>query len=171
MQTRLKGKLNPIIILGVWTALMIVLTPIFMFISNIGASGGEQKPLTTLATMILVTLYGLTILSIATAIIFRQWFKKNWWFIFVIVLTIIPTAKDLWDSNSKYSYSFNKVTQEINGDTIVTKTEFYNESNFTKIRSISIWKNNKRDSTWVTYSETGGIIKQERYRNDSLVTE
>jgi hypothetical protein len=170
MEKGLKAKLNPITILGLWTVSMVVLTPICMFISNIGASGGEQKPLTTLVTMILVTLYGLTILSISTAIIFRQWFKKNWWFVFVIALTIIPTAKDLWDNNSKYSYSFRETTEEINGDTIVTKTEFYNESDFKKIRSIRIWKNSKKDSIWVTYSETGDIIKQETYHNDILVT-
>jgi hypothetical protein len=139
MQKGLKTRLNPIIILGIWTVSMILLTPLFMFISNISASGGEQKPLTTLATMIVVTFYGLTILSISTAIIFRQWFKRNWWFSIVIALTIIPTAKDMWGNYSKNPYSFSEVNTHINGNEIKTKTEYYDD--FKTIRSISIWKN------------------------------
>ena len=153
-----------------WTVSMIILTPILMFISNVGASGGEQKPLITLATMIVVTLYGLTTLSISSAIIFRHWFKRNWWYVFVIAITIIPTAMDIWDNYSTNPYSFSETTQEINGDTVLTKTEFYNESDFKKIRSISFWGNNKKDSIWVTYSDKGDIIKRETYLNDTLVT-
>lgn len=150
-----------------WTVLMIVLTPIFMFISNIGASGGEQKPLTTLATMIVATFYGLTILSISTAIIFRQWFKKNWWFVFVIALTIIPTAKDLWDKNFKDYYSSSETNTNVNGNDIKTKTEYYDQ--FKTIRSISIWKNGKRDSVWRTFSKDGKIINEQTFNNDTLV--
>lgn len=169
MQKGLNSKLNPITILGVWTALMVVLTPILMYTSNIGASGGEQKPLTTLATMIVVALYGSAIFSVLTPFLFRQWFKKNWWFSFVIILTIIPVAYDMWDKYSQSPYSFSETTQEINGDTIVTKTEYYDGSDFKKIRSISYMKNNKKDSTWVTYSDKGKVLKQETYRNDTLV--
>lgn len=169
MQTRLNSKLNPITILGIWTVLMIVLTPILMFTSNIGASGGEQKPLTTLATMIVVAIYGAAIITVLTPFVFRQWFKKNWWFNFVIILTIIPAAFDTWDKYSQSPYSVYETTQEINGDTIVTKTEYYDGNDFKKIRSISFIKNNKKDSTWVTYSDKGKIIKQETYRNDTLV--
>lgn len=61
-----KTRLNLITILGVWTVAMFVLTPVFMFISNVGASGGEQKPLTTLVNMLIVTIYGAAIFSILT---------------------------------------------------------------------------------------------------------
>ncbi len=97
MQTGIKIKLNPIKILGLWTISMIVLTPILMYVSNIGASGGEQKPLTTLATMIIVSIYGAAILSIMAALLYTQWIKKNWWFAFIIILTIIPVIFDLLD--------------------------------------------------------------------------
>lgn len=169
MQKAAKSKLNPITILGLWTVSMIVVTPILMYISNIGASGGEQKPLTTLATMIIVAIYGAAILSVLTPFLFRQWFKKNWWFSFVIILTIIPAANDTWDKYSQSPYSVSETTQEINGDTIMTKTEYYDGSEFKKIRSISFTKNNKKDSTWITYSDEGKVIKQATYRNDTLV--
>ena len=70
MQQKLTTKINHVKIIGVWTILMIIMTPIFMYISNIDASGGEQKPLSTLATMLNVTIYGTAILSIVTPLFF-----------------------------------------------------------------------------------------------------
>ncbi len=168
MQKGLKSKFNPISILGVWTISLIVLTPIMMFISNIGASGGEQKPLTILATMIAVTIYGAAVLSVLTSFLYRQWFKRNWWFGFVIILTLIPVVKDIWDNYSKSPYSSSEISSKVNGDEITTKTEYYED--FKKIRSISIWKNNKRDSVWKVFSKDGGIINQQTFRNDTLLT-
>jgi hypothetical protein len=168
MQVR-KTRLNPITILGMWTVSMLVLTPVFMFISNIGASGGEQKPLTTLVTMINVTIYGAAIFSVLTPFLFKQWFKKNWWFVLVIVGTLVPVVRLMKDKLTADPYSFSETTQEINNDTIVTKSEYYDGSDFKKIRSISYWKNNKKDSTWVTYSDKGMVIKRETYRNDTLI--
>ena len=69
---------------------MFVLTPFTMYVSNIGASGGEQKPLITLAYMINITIYGAAIISILTSCFYRRWLKKNWWFILIIILTVIP---------------------------------------------------------------------------------
>ena len=168
MQKGLKEKLNPITILGVWTVSMIILTPVCMYISNIGASGGEQKPLTTLATMIVVAIYGTAIFSILTPLLFRQWFKKNWWFSFVIILTIIPAAYDIWDKHSQSPYSSSsEINTKVNGDEITTKTEYYDD--FKTVRSINIWKNNKRDSVWKVFSKEGRIINQQTFRNDTLL--
>jgi magnesium-transporting ATPase (P-type) len=167
MQKGLKTKLNPIIILGVWIVFMMILTPVCMYISNIGASDGEQKPLTTLATMFVVAIYGAAIFSIVTPLLFRHWFKKNWWFSFVIILTIIPVAYDFWDKHSRSPYSSSDINTNINGDEIRTKTEYYDD--FKTIRSISIWKNNKRDSVWKVFSNEGGIINQQTFRNDTLL--
>lgn len=119
-----KTRVNPITILGMWTVSMLVLTPVFMFVSNIGASGGEQKPLTTLATMVSVTIYGAAIFSTLTPFVFRQWLKKNWWFAFVILGTLVPVARLMKDKLTTGPYSFSETTQEINGDIIVTKTEY-----------------------------------------------
>ncbi len=169
MQKELKTKLNPIKILGLWTVSMIILTPVFMYISNIGASGGEQKPLITLATMIVVAIYGAAIFSILTPLLFRQWFKKNWWFSFIIVLTIIPAVYDLWDKHSQSPYSSSEINTNINGDEIMTKTEYYDD--FKTIRSISIWKNNKRDSIWEVFSKDGEVLKKQTFHNDTVVGE
>jgi hypothetical protein len=168
MQRGLKAKLNPITILGVWTVSMIILTPVFMYISNIGASGGEQKPLTTLATMIVVGIYGAAIFSLLTPLLFRQWFKKNWWFSFVIILTVIAATYDIWDKHLQSPYSFSEINNTVNGDEITTKTEYYDD--FKTIRSISIWKNKKRDSLWAVFSKEGRIINQQTFRNDTLLT-
>ena len=168
MQKGLKTKLNPITILGVWTFSMIILTPVCMYISDIGASGGEQKPLTTLASMVEVGIYGATIISILTPLFFRHWFKKNWWFILVIILTIIPTAYDIGDRFSQSTYSSTEINTNVNGFEITTKTEYYDD--LKTIRSISIWKNNKRDSVWKVYSKEGKITNQQTFRNDTLLT-
>ena len=168
MQKELKTKLNPITILGVWTVSMIILTPVFMYISNIGASGGEQKPLTTLATMIVVGIYGAAIFSILTPLLFRQWFKKNWWFSFVIILTIIPAAYDIWDKHSQSPYSLSETNDNVNGNEIMTRTEYYDD--FKTIRSVSFWKNDKRDSVWKVFSKDGKIINEQIFRNDTLLS-
>ena len=168
MQKGLKTKLNPITILGVWTVSMIILTPVCMYISNIGASGGEQKPLTTLTTMIVVAIYGAAIFSILTPLLFRHWFKKNWWFSFVIILTIIPASYDIWDRHSRSPYSSSEINTNVNGYEITTKTEYYDD--FKTIRSISIWKNKKRDSVWKVFSKEGRITNQQTFHNDTLLT-
>lgn len=94
----LKTILNPLLLLIFWILLMFVLTPIFMYISNIDASGGEQKPLITLGHMIVITIYGAPIVSILSSLLYRKWLIKNWWFIFIVILTIIPTVGLLRDS-------------------------------------------------------------------------
>jgi hypothetical protein len=167
MQKGLKTKLNPVTILAVWTVSMLILTPVCMYISNIGASGGEQKPLTTLAQMIVVSVYGAAIFSIFASLLYRQWFKKNWWFSFIIVLTIIPVAYDISDRLSRSPYSSTQTNIIIDGDEIMTKTEYYDD--FKKIRSISIWKNNKRDSVWKVFSKDGAIINRQTFHNDTLL--
>jgi cell division protein FtsW (lipid II flippase) len=88
----LKQRFNPLSLLIFWILLMMVLTPIFMYISNIGASGGEQKPLITLGHMMVITIYGAPVVSVLSSLLYRKWFTRNWWFIFIIILTIITTV-------------------------------------------------------------------------------
>lgn len=147
---------------------MIILTPVFMYVSNIGASGGEQKPLTTLATMIVVTIYGAAIISVLTPFLFKEWFKKNWWwFCFIIGIAIFPTIKDIWEKHSQSPYASSEINTTINGNEIRTKTEFYDD--FKTIRSVSFWKNGQKDSVWKTFSREGKIIEQQTFNNDTLV--
>jgi hypothetical protein len=63
-----------------------------MYISNIGASGGEQKPLITLGHMMVITIYGAPVVSVLSSLLYWKWFIRNWWFIFIIILTIITTV-------------------------------------------------------------------------------
>ena len=88
----LKKRFNPLRLSIIWILLMMVLTPIFMYISNIGAAGGEQKPLITLGHMMVITIYGAPVVAILSSLLYRKWFLRNWWFVFIIILTIIITV-------------------------------------------------------------------------------
>jgi antitoxin component YwqK of YwqJK toxin-antitoxin module len=48
------------------------------------------------------------------------------------------------------------------------KIQYYG-TDLKKIRSISFTLNNKKDSVWTTYAEDGSIIKQEKYKADTLI--
>lgn len=170
MGEALKSKLNPIVILALWITSMILLTPIFMIISNMGASCGEQKPLTTLAEMIVVTSYGAAIISLLTPFFYTDWFKRNWkWFCVITLLFVFATVKDILDKNSQSTYSSTDIKTIVNGEEIRTKTEYYDD--FKTVRSIQIWKSNKKDSLWQTFSRDGKIIKEQRFNKDLLVPE
>ncbi|TKK64068.1 hypothetical protein FC093_23380 [Ilyomonas limi] len=151
----------------IWTMLIIVLTPILMFVSNFGKSGGYQSPLTTLGAMIIIALYGAAILSLATPFIYRQWFRQNLWFGFIILLTLAPVARLIYDDLTRSPYASAETFTRIGNDEITTKTEFYDDSK--KIRSVSFWKNDKRDSVWKVFSKDGQIIKQQSFHNDTLI--
>ena len=161
-------KLNPLKFIIGWTLLMVVLTPILMYTSNIGASGGEQKPLTTLVTMPILTLIGATIISIVTPFIFRTWSKSNKWFIVLAVLFSILTAIFIYQYYFETPYSYVEKNREINGNKIEIKTEYYDDENKV-IRSISFWKNGKRDSTWTVLSKEGKTISEKVYKDDQLI--
>ena len=163
-----KPRLNPILILGIWILATFILTPIVMFVSGIDHSGGEQTPITTLAVMIKVMFYGTAAISVLTPFIFRKWFKNHLWFSFVIIGTLIIVARLLID-NLADPYTFSESTEIINGNTIVTRTKYYDGNKFEKVRSVSYWKNNKKDSIWTTYSENGEMIDQETYQNGTLI--
>ncbi len=138
-----KTKLNPIIIFGIFILLMLILTPILMYTSNIGHSGGEQKPLTTLAAMLTTIVICSPIICIGSALLFRQWFKQNWWFSIFIILTIVPALVFIKEEYFENKYSYEQKSEEINGYILNSKIEYYNLKQ-KKIRSISFWKNNKR---------------------------
>ena len=164
----LMTKLNPLKLIIGWTLVMVVLTPILMYTSNIGASGGEQKPLTTLVTMPILTLIGATIISIVTPFIFRTWSKSNKWFIVLTVLFSIMTTIFIYQYYFETPYSYVEKNREIDGNKIEIKTEYYDDENKV-IRSVSFRKNGKRDSTWTVLSKEGKIISEKVYRDDNLI--
>ena len=68
---------------------------------------------------------------------------------------------------SKSPYSSSEMNIIVDGKEIKSKKEYYDE--FKTLRSVSIWKNGKKDSVWKTFSEDGKIIKQQTFHNDTLV--
>jgi hypothetical protein len=166
-----KINLNPITIIGVWTVTMIVLTPILMVVSEIGASGGEQKAFTTLGNMIIVTIIGASVLSIVTPFLFKQWFKKNIITAIVIILsTAVPSFSFLWIRFFKNPYGFIETTEQVDGNTIETKKEYY-DMDKRQLRSVSYYKNELKDSIWATYNKQGEIIQQKTYKNNKIIQE
>ena len=150
---------------------MIVLTPILMVVSEIGASGGEQKAFTTLATMIIVTIIGAAAISILTLFLFSEWFKKNLLVTIIVILaTTIPSISFLWLRYFQDPFSFIERTELINGNTIDIKEEYYDLEE-KRLRSVSYYKNGLKDSVWTTYDKSGEIIEQKSYKADKLVHE
>ena len=164
-----KKKFSPFVILGGFVLLIFVLTPILMYTSNIGATGGEQKPITTFATMATLLVLGSAIISILIPFFFWKWFKKNWWFSVFIVLTIVPASAFIWENLFENPYGFVETNDDNNGVSLSTKTEYYNMEK-EQIRSVSFWKNNKKDSIWTIYTKDGKILEQTIYRDDTILS-
>ena len=161
-------KLNPLRLLLVWTIIMAVITPILVYTSSIGSSGGEQSPLTTLASMPALTLIGATIICLVTPFIFKTWLKSNKWFIALTILFSILTTLFTWQYYFETPYSYVEKNREIDGDKFEIKTEYYDNDN-KAIRSVSIWKNGKRDSIWTVLSKDGKVISENVYKDDQLI--
>ncbi len=162
-----KATFNPLTFLWGFTFIMVVLTPILMYTFDVGASGGEQKPLSTLSSMIEVFVYGTALICSSILLFYWKRVKKNWWFIILLVLTLLPALDFLWQ-NLHIPYGVETTSFESQGSLVKKKTEFYNLTK-QQIRSVSFWKNGKKDSVWIIYSESGQIISQNIYRNDSLI--
>ncbi len=163
-----KVTFNPLSFLWGFTFLMVLLTPIFMYTSDIGASGGEQKPLSTLASMIEVFVYGTAVICVSILFFYWKWVKRNWRFSIFLVSTLLPALNFLWQ-DLHVPYGVETTSFEVDHVLVKKKTEFYNLAE-QQIRSVSFWKNGKKDSVWIIYAESGQIISQKIYRNDSLLT-
>ena len=115
-----------------------------------------------------VTAYGIFILSILTGALYFRWLKKFWFIsLMFFLLSGFYIAQDI-RRKTETPYSFNEKTESIKGVEIKIKREYYS-LNPEKIRSINYLKNEKKDSIWTTYSEEGNIIKQEKYKDDTLI--
>ena len=147
---------------------MAVLTPIIVLISNIGSSGGEQKLFTTFVTMLIITITGATVISLGIIFIFKTWLKSNKWFLTLTIIFSIILTLFLWLYFFATPYSYVEKFREIDGDEFEIKTEYYDNENKI-IRSVSFWKNGKRDSTWKVLSEDGKIISEKIYRDGRLI--
>ena len=159
--------LNPIRIMGGWM-LAIVVIDVFaiprLFSSTVG---GEQQPLTFLMNSISVLAWGILILSIVTSIIYFRWFQKFW---FINVFLLIVSAGYIIKEQQripKIDYSYSEKNDSVGGSLIRTRIEYY-DAKSEKIRSVSFWKNEMKDSIWTVYSKVGKVIEQQRYKDDKL---
>jgi antitoxin component YwqK of YwqJK toxin-antitoxin module len=84
------------------------------------------------------------------------------------VLFSILTAIFIYQYYFEKTYSYVEKNREINGNKIEIKTEYYDDENKV-IRSISFWKNGKRDSTWTVLSKEGKTISEKVYKDDQLI--
>jgi hypothetical protein len=161
-------RLNPLKIILLWITGMFIIGCFVVVPKFFSSWGGEQTPLTSLAYLILITTYGVLLLSIFTALIYFTWFKKYWYVNVFFLLVTLPIVSKVFLVGSTYQYSIKEKREYINNDTIDIKEEYYS---FTpkRIRSTSYWRNGLKDSVWTVYDERGSIIKQEIFKNDELL--
>ena len=159
---------NPVLILGVWTTAMIILTPIVIYSSFFSSIGGEQRPLTLLVTMPIITIFGALAIAIFIPFGFPEWFRINKWFILVIIALSIPSIVFILPTHADDSFSYKETYDDVSGDAIKTRTEYYNLET-KQIKSIAIWRNGKRDSVWTTFDKEGKIIRQKAFKNDVML--
>jgi hypothetical protein len=159
-------KINPLAILIAWVVGCLVFAVIVMIILGKTTPGGEQAPLTFLGNFIYVIVYGLLVLSILTIFLFRTWSKKNW------VVQAVSISLCCWliiagaGNNIDSEYSFMRVDTIIGNKEYIKQYEYYDNRS---LRSISFFYNNKKDSVWTIYSESGKVISSLRYKEGSLV--
>lgn len=162
-------KLNPFKIVIIWITGSFLFTIIGMIMLGLSTPGGEQAPLTFLGEMIPITVYGVLALSILTIPFYLKWVREKWFInLSFIALCSLFIYKDWKENKKKPDYSSSIIKETVNNKEYEKKIEYYS-NDFKKIRSISFTLNNKKDSIWITYAEDGSIIKQERYKNDTLI--
>jgi hypothetical protein len=128
--------------------------------------GGEQAPLNFLGKFIYVIVYGLLILSILTIILFRKWSKKYW----IVQAAAIALCCYLIVAGGRNGlgagYSLKRVDTIIGSKEYIKQYEYYGNRS---LRGISFFYDNKKDSIWTKYSESGKIISSLRYKEDTLI--
>ncbi len=137
------------------------------FLLSVSTPDGEQKPFIFLSRMVDILVYGVMILSIITVPLYPKWVKEKWiinlsFFCLSSFLIYLGTRNQV---RTQYSESIIKL--DVNSKEYIKKIEYYGEYN--KVRSISFTCKNKKDSIWTTFDEDGSLIKQEKYKDDTLV--
>ncbi len=164
-----RRKLNPLNIIVFWIMGCVLLTIVAMILLGISTSGGEQMPFVFLSKMIPITIYGVLVLSILSIPIYFRWVQKRWFInLFFIVLCSLYVYKERKAKSKVPNYSFSIIKQTVNNKEYEKRIEYYG-NDFGRIRSISFTQNNKKDSIWTVYSETGSIIEQVKYNSDTLI--
>jgi len=148
-------RINPLTILISWVAGCSVFALTVMVILGKTTPGGEQAPLTFLL-----------ILSILTIFLFRKWSKKYWIIQAILISLCCYLIVSGERNNADAAYSFTRVDTTIGNKQYIKQYEYYDNRS---LRSISFFYNNKKDSIWTIYSESGKVISSLRYKEGSLV--
>jgi hypothetical protein len=161
-------NINPIKILGLWAIIVIVVDIVEIPFLYHHTVGGEQRPLTFFMRSMDVAIWGIFFLSITTAIPLI-WKMNTTWYLNLIFF-VASGAYLVGDvvKGLKNEYSYVERTEMINGSEIKTKKEYYSLGNKT-LRSVSYWKNGKKDSIWTIFAEDGRVINLKRYKDGTLL--
>lgn len=162
------NKVNPLILSFYWCAIVLTIGALVGIISNQNASGGEQMLLTSLSYSIIISLIGVLFINIMSIFFYRNTFRST--IIYSKILAIITLIILIVLFNAFFGEHFNfSETVIIQGsDRILIKTEYYDEiDEKARVRSLSYWKNGRKDSIWTTYAKDGSIISIVVYKNGS----
>jgi len=166
MKTANGYNINPIWIYIIWIFVLIIFILFGIPILSKGSPGGEQKPFTLMADVMVILFLGLFFLSFITSFLFLNWFKKYWYInVCIFFFSFLPLYNDYW--KQKESFYYRDETKYLGNDEIYIRKEYDVKDD--KIRSVKYWKNEKKDSTWVFYDKQGNIFEERKYLNDSLV--
>ena len=168
---KMLSQLNPKKIIFYWLLASVIFSIVGFIDLGVSTSGGEQSPLTFLATMIPTMAYGVLILSIVTIPFFWQWIKQRWYFNLIsFLLSFGLVVVNYFQGKYNYDpYDGEAVTIKVNGRVYSKVIEYYGTKKDKKIRSIGFLLGDKKDSSWTTFDQNRSIISQEFYRNDSLI--
>jgi len=109
-------------------------------------------------------------LSLVIPFINYSWFRKHWYInLAFLFISSIYLFQDLRSSGENI-FGFDEKTKTVDGSEVRIRTEYYSVTP-KKIRSLSYWKDGKKDSVWVTFSEDGKIIVKQVFKNDKLILE
>lgn len=67
--------------------------------------GGDQTPLMTSATIVLVAILGVAILVLVTPFFFTKWFRRYWYVNVLFFIVTIPSVLKVVSVSQRYPYS------------------------------------------------------------------
>jgi hypothetical protein len=126
---------------------------------------GAQAPLDFFGRFIYIVIYGILALSILIIFLFRKWSKENVG-THVALISICCFALVAGARNTTREYSFTNVDTLIAGREYTKLYEYYDNGS---LRGISFFYNQKKDSIWTIYSESGNILSRKRYKEGTLI--
>lgn len=164
-----KKRITPPAIIGLWLGGCLLYTVIGFFYLADTTPGGEQAPITLVAHMLYIAIYGMLVLTIATIPLFWPWARQRWYVMAQFaVVGFAFMAIDIY--HRLQDTGFSEIKEDVrSGNHVYEKTTQYYGPDFTHVRSISFQRDGKKDSTWTIWAQDGTVITSERYKDGALV--